>query len=476
MTLTAAISVAAASLMHGNMISPMPRSMHGQVYDDRNKCGSTDPYSNATHPGNYCGMGCLGEACLYYQIGCFSGCGTCAMVGKDLYPTAADLAAAGNCKPTAPTLPDALRTYNVDGESWKGDWTAVNPWRSPGLTGTDNGVVNKAFQPCGVNSGGSNAFPGPGTGTEPHSVPGTDLPRLLSKPDVWKVGAAVPVEWSIYANHGGGYSYRICKVDGTAAPTEECFQKTPLAFASPNTTVVYVDGSHPTVSFAAMTTSVGTWPAGSQWRRNPVPMCNCDIGLDCGEKAAPAKHESSKQAKPAARPAPLSGGTGVSSFEVDVAGAGPGCTAVPNKAACGTKYTDNCLACAAGEAWDCTECCPGCTQVTKGEYTYCTCDGPGPKPDPHKGFYTPYKTTHLKPGQQTPRCPTGLMFPTADGWDEGYGEGTSSVLGAVRMPYKMIDTVRVPDVAPGAYQLSWRWDTEQTPQVWNSCADIIISA
>ena len=41
------------------------------------------------------------------------------------------------------------------------------------------------------------------------------------------------------------------------------------------------------------------------------------------------------------------------------------------------------------------------------------------------------------------------MFPTADGWDEGYGEGTSSVLGAAKMPYKLIDTVR-----PATY--SWR--------------------
>jgi len=453
---TLSISVAAASLMHGNMISPMPRSAHGQVYDDRNECGSTDPYSNATKPGNYCGMGCLGEACLYYQIGCFSGCGTCALIGKDLYPTAADFAAAGNCKPTEPTLPDAMRTYNVDGESWKGDWTKYNPWRSPGLTGTDGGVVNPEFQPCGVNSGGSNAFSGPGTGTEPHSVNGTDLPRLLSKPGIWKVGTAISIEWSIFANHGGGYSYRICKVDGDEKPTEECFQRTPLEFATPNTTVVYVDGSQPTISFAAMTTSEGTWPKGSQWRRNPVPMCNCDIGIGCSANQQQQPDEAVSKAV-AAR------------FDVDVVGK-TGCQAVRSKSQCGTSYTDNCLHCDPSKQYDCTECCPGCKQVTKGPNTYCVCG------TPHAGFYTPYKTTYLKPDQQTPRCPTGLMFPTVDGWDDGYGEGTSTVLGAKKLPYKMVDMVKVPDVAPGAYQLSWRWDTEQTPQVWNSCADIIVSA
>ena len=70
------------------------------------------------------------------------------------------------------------------------------------------------------------------------------------------------------------------------------------------------------------------------------------------------------------------------------------------------------------------------------------------------------------------------------------------------MPYSMVDTVKVPDEV-GTYILSWRWvrvpnpqswagsgvlsaavllterawlwqDCEQTPQVWNSCADLVI--
>ena len=34
------------------------------------------------------------------------------------------------------------------------------------------------------------------------------------------------VGWGILANHGGGYSYRLCRVGEQL--TEECFQKTPL--------------------------------------------------------------------------------------------------------------------------------------------------------------------------------------------------------------------------------------------------------
>ena len=34
--------------------------------------------------------------------------------------------------------------------------------------------------------------------------------------------------------------------------------------------------------------------------------------------------------------------------------------------------------------------------------------------------------------------------------------------------------VQLEGLEPGTYSLSWRWDCEQTPQVWNSCADVIL--
>ena len=37
------------------------------------------------------------------------------------------------------------------------------------------------------------------------------------------------------------------------------------------------------------------------------------------------------------------------------------------------------------------------------------------------------------------------------------------------------DLVEVPEsLEPGEYVLSFRWDSQQTPQVWNSCANIEI--
>jgi hypothetical protein len=41
--------------------------------------------------------------------------------------------------------------------------------------------------------------------------------------------------------------------------------------------------------------------------------------------------------------------------------------------------------------------------------------------------------------------------------------------------YAIEDSVVVPtDIAPGDYVLGFRWDAEQSSQVWSSCADITI--
>jgi len=44
------------------------------------------------------------------------------------------------------------------------------------------------------------------------------------------------------------------------------------------------------------------------------------------------------------------------------------------------------------------------------------------------------------------------------------------------MSYEIIDKVKVPNLLPGRYLLSFRWDCEQTPQIWSQCSDIEITA
>ena len=41
--------------------------------------------------------------------------------------------------------------------------------------------------------------------------------------------------------------------------------------------------------------------------------------------------------------------------------------------------------------------------------------------------------------------------------------------------WAIVDRVRVPEVS-GEFVLRWRWDCEQTPQVWSHCADVTIVA
>jgi len=43
------------------------------------------------------------------------------------------------------------------------------------------------------------------------------------------------------------------------------------------------------------------------------------------------------------------------------------------------------------------------------------------------------------------------------------------------MSYQIVDKVKVPDLPAGDYVLSFRWDCEQTPQIWSQCADIKIT-
>ena len=47
----------------------------------------------------------------------------------------------------------------------------------------------------------------------------------MGAPAVWHAGGIADVEFSIYANHGGGYAYRLCRQDDPSdIVTEGCFE------------------------------------------------------------------------------------------------------------------------------------------------------------------------------------------------------------------------------------------------------------
>jgi len=133
------------------------------------------------------------------------------------------------------TLNEAkYRTNNVNCSAAAGcktDWTLGKPWRDPGMAP----VLGSG---CGVGGGGE-IYNGNGgwpptdmlQGQDPLAV--TQAPVTISTS--WARGSNQTVAMGIWANHGGGYSYRLCKNDGKGKVSETCFQAGQLKFANDET-------------------------------------------------------------------------------------------------------------------------------------------------------------------------------------------------------------------------------------------------
>ena len=73
-----------------------------------------------------------------------------------------------------------------------------------------------------------------------------------------------------------------------------------------------------------------------------------------------------------------------------------------------------------------------------------------------------------------PTCPEGWEFPPRAPGLHGTGEDVTKP-GEPAFSWTLMDEVEVPaDLEEGEYVLSFRWDCEATPQIWNSCANIKI--
>lgn len=260
------------------------------------------------------------------------------------------------------TLDESLRTFkNIDYGGVDIDWTKNNPWRAPGSA--------YIHSPCGVAGGNPYGCPEGGEEGPGYDCPGGGFSYGPFAEDIdfpnapvteWKRGSVVDAAWGIIANHGGGYSYRLCKVpkEGHSGLTEECFQQTPLKFHSDNQWVQYGEDQSTRLEFPAHRTDVGTTPPGSQWSRNPIPACD-------------------------------------------------------------------------------------------------SADG---------GWY-----------EKTPVCSTGTQFEPPLPGLAGYGELVSAP-GVPTFMFSIGDYLDVPeDLEPGDYVLSFRWDCEQTSQVWTTCSSIKIT-
>jgi hypothetical protein len=237
------------------------------------------------------------------------------------------------------------------------------PWRSPGFA--------PVLDPCGEAGGQEpgasiHGFDIGAKGSDRSVLPETSGPS-------WPAGSVQEVSWSLYANHGGGYSYRLCPKQENL--TEACFQRMPLDFLGDLSWVQFGDDVSNRTAIPALRVSVGTNPPGSQWTRNPIPACRSAVGS-------------------------LVGFCGAAQFE-----------------------------------------------------------------PPLQDYIPAHPKFAQKPGLY------------------GFGPGAlqrgdeMAAFWTARFNFNIIDQVQIPANLPaGDYVLGFRWDCEETPQIWQNCADVSITA
>ena len=96
----------------------------------------------------------------------------------------------------------------------------------------------------------------------------------------WKMGSSQNVSWTLSANHGGGYQFRICPLEYLMNDTldEDCFK--PLDFVGDTAWFEYSTYDDPqggTIPFTPVrvtdATTDGVLPKGSTWTAIGLPAC-----------------------------------------------------------------------------------------------------------------------------------------------------------------------------------------------------------
>lgn len=407
------------------------------------------------------------EALYWYQVGCAIGC-TCTGGGKENYPSLSSLDCA---KPATPRLPTSAITFNAENTSPRGAWNQFMPWRAPG--------TSQPLDSCGIASG----FLPTAKVQYPHKfaapsivqgMKGTALPYGTAA--TWRPGATVNASFTLIVNHGGGYQYRVCKLeDESTAVSEACFEESPLKFADTKHTVRFSDtAGGGEVEIDAVDVTQGVHPAGYAWRRLPLPACNCDSGYGCspngtkvgGGDFAAAYTSTGKPygACPTGlqfAPGHLADGTwpgGYGYYVGDITRtSGPG----------GAK--------ASGGGYDKTE----------GSSTGGATKGAGASSGASATCSTAQSEAACKAASSDCKWHASAAKTVCYYADPNSGgskgrrlQDFSGATGTyTEMPpnWVLVDRLVAP-VVEGRYVLQWRWDNDQTPQIWTTCADVVVAA
>ena len=171
-----------------------------------------------------------------------------------------------------PTICDKkLRTINTGAECGAADdFWFYTPWRHPGIAPVIDSCGTAGGRLPGQGQGGAGASYTPTVNANVGDA-GSKLPPLPTG-KTWQAGSDVEVAWALKAWHGGGYSYRLCPEGSTL--DEECFQKTHLNFTG-NASLRWGGVGGERVHFSPQAkgwqVTEGTVPAGSMWRKIPIP-------------------------------------------------------------------------------------------------------------------------------------------------------------------------------------------------------------
>lgn len=213
--------------------------------------------------------GTNGQSCFWFSNGCSIGCEECDGNSRGPIPNRGPewRRKFNTCNQTnvPATLCDPLkRTVNTNATCGADDdWYYYSPWRRPG-----NAPV---FDSCGMAGGHlppNGGFGGIYVNTSNAKLGdrGTEVLPPMPTDTVWRAGSVVEVAWTIEANHGGGYLYRLAPADGPLIEYE--FNKIPLEFVGQQ---MFRWNGTKTFNFTGTYVSEGTTPTGSTWARNPVP-------------------------------------------------------------------------------------------------------------------------------------------------------------------------------------------------------------
>lgn len=235
--------------------------------------------------------GANGQACYWFSNGCAIGCDACDGSTRGPIPhfECVDGQDKDSCdvvpKPGAhiqfgPKAPicgvkamnaticnPAHRTVNTAAACGSPeDFYFYSPWRAPGYA--------PVIDSCGSAGG---RLPGQGNGgfgaeyrTTAHvNVGDLGSKTLLPRPTgvQWAAGMEYEVSWTLQANHGGGYSYRLCPANMDL--NEDCFNQHPVSMVG-QSALRWGGVGGKTLHFDAVTITEGT-KAGVMWRKNPVP-------------------------------------------------------------------------------------------------------------------------------------------------------------------------------------------------------------